>query len=212
VAAITPWFRSWVPGPLPRPLAAYLGGWDPPPGQLAPALFPLFPWLAYPLIGACVGMLLERKRAAGNSAEGLALRLAALGLVLALLTCEALPHGHRWVTSWPLLTQPLRVLYRACAVLALGGVSVMLARGRPPGLGPLLELGRASLFVYWIHLELAFGTLSRPLAHRLDYAGWPLGLLGLVVLMVWLAAMWRKARARLARKPGEAEVGALPST
>jgi hypothetical protein len=110
-----------------------------------------------------------------------------------------------------LLTQPLRVLYRGSAVLALSGLSVVLVRWRPPGLASLLELGRASLFVYWIHLELAFGTLSRPLAHRLDFVGWPLGLLGLAALMVWLAAAWRRARARLVRKPTDPEVAALPS-
>jgi hypothetical protein len=32
---------------------------------------------------------------------------------------------------------------------------------------PLVELGRSSLFVYWIHVEMAYGILTAPLHRRL---------------------------------------------
>ena len=32
---------------------------------------------------------------------------------------------------------------------------------------PLVELGRSSLFVYWIHVEMAYGVLTAPLHRRL---------------------------------------------
>ena len=38
---------------------------------------------------------------------------------------------------------------------------------RAPGAHRLCELGRSSLFVYWIHVEMAYGVLSAPLHRRL---------------------------------------------
>ena len=32
---------------------------------------------------------------------------------------------------------------------------------------PLVELGRSSLFVYWIHVEMAYGIVTAPLHRRL---------------------------------------------
>jgi fucose 4-O-acetylase-like acetyltransferase len=34
-------------------------------------------------------------------------------------------------------------------------------------LGPLEKLGRSSLFVYWIHVELVYGYATWPIRHRL---------------------------------------------
>lgn len=208
-AWLTPWFRAWVPGPLPVPIAGYLAAWDVPAGQLAPTLFPLFPWLAYALIGTSVGHYLgsaERARSGGASA---ALRLAGLGLALALATNEALRPGHSLIAAWPIATQPVRVAYRVGAALLLGGLAVGLGHHRMPTRRPLLTIGRASLFVYWVHLELAFGTLSRPLAHRLDYRGWSLGLAAIVVAMTGLAALWSLLRPRSSRAgPRQTPAGA----
>jgi hypothetical protein len=34
----------------------------------------------------------------------------------------------------------------------------------------MLEFGRSSLFVYWIHVEIAYGIFTYPLHHRLPVA------------------------------------------
>jgi uncharacterized membrane protein len=201
IAALTPWFRAWVPGPLPAPLAAYLGAWEAPPGQPAAALFPLFPWAAYAFVGTGVGSyLIGRELRAPGGAVRAALQLAIAGAALALLTCEALPHAHHALARWPLLTHPARVAYRVGASLILGGLGVALSRSWSPCRAPLLALGRASLFVYWVHLELAFGAVAKPLAHRLDFESWALGLALLTVLMSALSPLWLKLRARLSPK------------
>jgi fucose 4-O-acetylase-like acetyltransferase len=54
---------------------------------------------------------------------------------------------------------------------------------------PIEELGRASLFVYWIHVEMVYGFISRPLRRNLSleaaiaaYLLFSAFLLGLVLL------------------------------
>jgi hypothetical protein len=41
------------------------------------------------------------------------------------------------------------------------------AEPRNPAWSPMLEFGRSSLFVYWIHVELAYGIFSYPLHRKL---------------------------------------------
>jgi hypothetical protein len=197
VAALTPWLRSWVPGPLPAPVAGYLAAWDSAPGQLAPTLFPLFPWLAYAFVGATIGLRLADAQRHEGSATNAGLRLAALGALLALLTCEALNPAHAVLVALPGLTQPARVAYRVGVSLALGGLSAGLSQPRVPLRGSLLALGRASLFVYWIHLELAFGGIARPLAHKLSWSAWRIGFAVMFLCMAAAAALWLRLRARL---------------
>ena len=36
---------------------------------------------------------------------------------------------------------------------------------------PLVELGRASLFVYWVHVEMVYGVFSRPIRRSLSLEG-----------------------------------------
>ena len=33
------------------------------------------------------------------------------------------------------------------------------------------QFGRASLFVYWVHVELVYGVLTAPIHRRLPFAG-----------------------------------------
>ena len=58
---------------------------------------------------------------------------------------------------------------------------------------PLEEFGRASLFVYWIHVEMVYGFFSRPIRRALSLEGalaayvlFTVFLLGLVRLKNWL--------------------------
>ena len=81
----------------------------------------------------------------------------------------------------------MRTAYRVGAALVLGGLAVGLSRPRVPLRSALLTLGRASLFVYWVHLEFAFGILAKPIAHRLPLLTWPLDLALLIVSMTALA-------------------------
>ena len=59
---------------------------------------------------------------------------------------------------------------------------------------PVETLGRASLFVYWVHVEIVYGFFSRPLRRALElddvlvaYVLFTVFLLGLVLVKDWLA-------------------------
>ena len=196
VALLTPWVRTLMPGPLSHAIAGYVAAWDPGPGMRQPTLFPLFPWLAYAWVGASLGVYLGRVRKRGGSVERAALVLSAGGLLLALASCEPLPLGRAIVGTWPALTQLVRVAYRVGISVVLGGLAVEMNRMRVPWRAGLLNLGRASLFVYWVHLEFAFGVLIRPIAHALSFHAWALGLVVLTVAMSALSALWLRARGR----------------
>jgi uncharacterized membrane protein len=195
VALLTPGLRARMPGMLPVPIAGYVAGWDVPQGTLVPTLFPLFPWLAYACVGATVGLVIG---AAGSSARAIkaALVLSLFGVVLALASCEAFRPAQRLLLAVPDATPLVRVIYRVGVALGLLAVALVLSRPGLPSRKPLLSLGKASLFVYWVHLEFAFGALARPLAHRLSFAGWGFGLATMTLLMALLSTAWLRLRAR----------------
>lgn len=191
VGLATPWFKSWVPGPLPVPVASYLAQWPPGPNQRIASLFPLFPWLSYPLIGSAVGCYLARA-ASRRTVSRAVLRLTLLGLLFALIACEPLPLAGGLLRSHPGLADLSRVVYRVGIALLLGGLGFALVR--TIARAPLVLLGRTSLFVYWVHLQLAFGAVASPIAHELGFQSWLFGFGVLVVVMTVLASVWSRLR------------------
>jgi hypothetical protein len=87
--------------------------------------------------------------------------------------------------------------YRAGCVLVLGALAVALSRPAMPLRNGLFTLGRASLFVYWVHLEFAFGRVAKPIIHRLGLEVWALGLCLLAVAMTFAAGGWLALRSAL---------------
>jgi uncharacterized membrane protein len=186
VACATPAARSMVPGPLPEALAAYVARWDSVPGQMPAAFFPLFPWLGYVFVGSSLGEMWAVKHRARPFAPT-ALALCAAGALLALACFESLPPAYRLLEAAPVLTQPVRVAHRLGVVLMLAWLAYALCRDRTAGLLPLSLLGRASLPIYWIHLQFAFGAASRPLARQSSVSQWMLALCALLGLALFLA-------------------------
>jgi hypothetical protein len=188
VAASTLPLSTLLPGPLPGPLVAYLVRLKAIPGGPPPALFPLFPWFAYPLAGAGVGALLKR---AEQGRERLIIGAAALGAVVALLTSEAQPFVHRLISAQPWIVYPVRVGFRIGIVLVLllvGWVWAHRMRGRV-----LVDFGQSSLRIYWAHMFFAYGVLGRALQHRVSFVTWGLWLLPLFLGM-WLLTRVGTAR------------------
>ena len=187
---------SQLPGLLPVPLAAYLGKFDPAPGAPPPALFPLFPWLAYACFGAAFGTALRRSR---DASERVVVGAGVGGALLALCTSEAHHLVQSWAVAAPWSVQPLRVAFRTGLVLVLllgGWLWADGKRGRV-----LVAYGRASLRVYWAHLLVAYGTLGHPWQKHLSMGEWAVRLV-LLMFAMWLltrvgtgAPMPRKAEA-----------------
>jgi hypothetical protein len=187
-AFIASWTRSWVPGPLPHSIAAYFGQWPAEPGKSVVGLFPLFPWSAYAFAGTAVGLTWARMPSDRVTRNTLWLALAALCIALA--TRESTAAMHALTDHWSWMTQPVRVTQRVAWVIALSGVCALACAFIPMVVSPIETAGRASLLLYWVHLEFAFGAASSTFARSLGYGAWAIGTAGLVVAM-WLVAQIR---------------------
>jgi uncharacterized membrane protein len=202
VAFATHDMRTLVPGALPVPLAAYLAQWPPLPGRSHAALFPLFPWLSYALVGASLGQWLAAASARGKAERAAWLAVLA-GVVPAVLASELLPFAKSVIAAAPESLHLVRVVYRIGASLLLLGLALALARPNVP-FGPALRrLGQASLFVYWVHLPLTFGVLAKPLSRSLELPAWAFGFALLTLLMTLLTRPWMRLRSR-STTPSEA--------
>jgi hypothetical protein len=74
---------------------------------------------------------------------------------------------------------------------------------------PLVLLGRTSLFVYWVHVEIAYGALSYPLHHALSLPQSLAGYVALTVVMSLLASLWLH-RSRGPLTPAHMRAGSNP--
>jgi uncharacterized membrane protein len=161
---LTPLIQMSPVAALPDPLEAYV--WPVP--YLSNFVF--LPWGMFVFAGVIPGLLLD---AAPLSREGrVNLWLAAGGVAIAglSLACLYLPSPYLSSNFWT--TSPCYFFLRAGLMTAAIGAAFWW-ESRPGGAekwSPLQQLGRSSLFVYWIHVELIYGLVSRPLHRSLTLA------------------------------------------
>jgi uncharacterized membrane protein len=170
VAMLTPIVRSttlldWMPDPI----EAYV---KPIPGLTG---FALFPWGGFVLAGAVVGLWLDAAQTPRDEQRTI-VALAWLGpaLVAAGYAAALLPPIYRETSFWT--SSPTFFLVRVGVLIAAIPIAyawTRVAHGLSSRLGagwsPLQELGVASLFVYWIHVEMVYGVLSSPIHRRLTF-------------------------------------------
>ena len=131
------------------------------------ATFTLFPWAGFFAGGCVVGACLD----AGGSSDGdvrLNRRFLAIGVIVALAgyLTSMLPPIYPRATFW---TSSPTFFFLRLGILVLA-VPVAFALNRMWRGAALQEFGRASLFVYWVHVELVYGVLSAPIHRRLPFA------------------------------------------
>lgn len=179
---------------LPDPIEWYLR-----PAQ-GSTTFTLFPWSGFLTGGIAIGLWLDALRTPSDEARGVA-AVTAVGIIVAAAAYGAsfLPSIYTNASFWS--TSPTFFFLRLGIVLGLIGVGYLAIRAW--GSGPLQEFGRASLFVYWIHVEMAYGVISFPLHRRLPFEA---ALAALVLFSLFLFALvrlkervqWRPRAGRLA--------------
>jgi uncharacterized membrane protein len=130
-----------------------------------------FPWAGFVFAGAAVGVLLVAGRESRADWRTHA-RLAVGGLLtgLAGYYAASLPSIYRESSFWT--TSPtyfaIRVGVLTSGLAALYFFEPLAARWRV-SLSPLARLGRQSLFVYWIHVELVYGYATWAIHRRLPF-------------------------------------------
>jgi uncharacterized membrane protein len=152
------------------------------------AAFPIVPWSAWAMIG---GAIASRPRARPRLPV-----VALLGLALAVVGYEGgLPWVRRLLHEAPALRPAARLVFYGGLAL----VAAALAAGPPRR--ALAPVGRASLPIYWIHLELAFGLAAIPLHRRLEPVTSLAASAALVAISGWAAHRWlAPPKARAARR------------
>jgi len=195
------------PSFLPRPLTSYLGG------QRPMAWFPLFPWLAWPLVGVALGHYWVR---ASRDDRAQARAFVLTGIVGAAMTgtVVVIRRINPYIIHYPseLVQQmgPGTFFHR----LGLMGPMALLAYGVTrlfprPRFSLMRLFGQTSLLVYWIHVELCYGLLFGRLHNRLSM-GWATGALlamtGAMAGVSWARLKywhgWRGRRIRLPERAG----------
>ena len=191
VIAVTPTVPSWA---WPSHLYPWLEAYIRPNGL---GLFRLFPSVAFIPLGAFVGLILAGQH--DDEAERrLHVRLAIAGGAIAILGYGL---GELTVAAWfPWTSVWAWPIWQAGVMtFALWASWALLRAWQSPAAdrvwSPILVLGRTSLFVYWVHVELAYGVWSVPLHHALPLPIAVLGVVAMTVGMYFAAGWWNRRTA-----------------
>ena len=188
-------------------------------------IFTLFPWAGFVFAGGAVGALIAAAREE-RAQRRLHAILGAVGVALVILGFytagrPSIYSGRSssfWTSSptWfairlGILMIALTVIYSVFAAL-MGRATSAVAQASPPAIDPLARLGRNSLFIYWIHVELVYGYASWGWRHRLPLWGTAIAYILFCVLM-YRAIGWRDlAVERWRNRPRRSGASAQPAT
>jgi uncharacterized membrane protein len=206
IALVTPpLWTTWRPRWLPWPLESYINGVHIFP-EPQPWLFPIFPWTAFAFAGLAAGFVIFSDWGREREAQVAAL-LGAAGVTLAALAywLDSLPvQPYAVYDFWH--TGPNFFLIRAGILLVILLLCYAWCRWGPGewGFSPLIQLGQASLLVYWVHIAFVYGRFSILPKRAVSIEVASLGLLAIFVAMVLLSlarTRWKGMGAALARAP-----------
>jgi uncharacterized membrane protein len=156
-------------------------------------IFTLFPWAGFVFAGGAAGALIAAAREARDERRLQAiLGVVGVALVAAGFYAAGRPSIYSgrsssfWTSSPTWFAIRLGILMIALAAIYL--VSVVL---QPRGANdPLAQLGRSSLFIYWIHVELVYGYASWLWRLRLPLWGTAIAFI-LFSMLMYRAIGWR---------------------
>src|SRR6266404_2538335 len=162
VAMVTPpLWTTHRPKFLPWPIESYFNGvhiFD----QPQPWLFPLFPWSAFAFAGLAVGFFLFSDFAKRKEALAFAALSGAgiLACALSVFFDSSSIHLYAVYDYWH--SNPDFVLMRCGILLIILFLVYAWCRWgfAQKGFSPIIQLGKTSLLVYWVHIEFVYGRFS----------------------------------------------------
>jgi uncharacterized membrane protein len=190
-------WTTWRPRFLPWFLETYINGvhvFDKPQAWL----FPIFPWSALAFTGLAAGFILLTKWARAHVAQTVALLTfggAAIGAIawwLDSLSTTLYANYDFWHTS------PNFFLIRVGLVAIILGMAYAWCRwgAGQRGFSPMIEMGKCSLLVYWVHIELVYGGLSIMKGHNYTIGQATFGFAVIFVSMVLMATIRNGSKGR----------------
>jgi len=217
ISLLTPLlWTTWRPRFLPWPLESYINGVH---NLGAPQawLFPIFPWTAFAFAGLATGLILQSPWACAREAK-IFVSLGIAGVIFIELS--------RWLDARPIQfypvydywhTSPQFFLIRVGMLLLILTGSYVWCRwvlerwiAKAWGFSPLIQLGQASLLVYWVHIEFVYGRVSILPKHAQSIRGASLGLL--TIFLAMLALAYIRTHAKGWKKTYSAKMQLRPSS
>jgi uncharacterized membrane protein len=131
--------------------------------------FAFFPWAGFVFAGALLGLAIDQSRTRASEAW-LNARFFIGGAMLALSAygASSLPTVYARSDFWT--SSPSFFFIRVGLMTAAVAVAYAWERRRAtPRWSPMQQLGRTSLFIYWIHVEMVYGLVSLPLHKALPF-------------------------------------------
>jgi len=199
IAALTPLlWTTWRLRFLPWELETYVNGVHNL-GLPQPWLFPIFPWVAFAFAGLAFGIFLLSESASKLGARFfIAVGLAGLAIIyvanfLDSRSLQLYPVFDFWHTS------PEFFMIRVGLLLLLTMLAYAWCRWGfgQIGFSPMIQLGKTSLLVYWVHIEFVYGKFSILPRQSQSVIGASRGLLIIFLAMLVLSLLRTKLRGRL---------------
>ena len=202
VAMSTPLVRETpLLASLPDAIEAYI---RPLPGRTN---FALFPWAAFVLAGAIVGEVVFAARTEAEERRlQFGLLVGGLGGIVAAYAASFRPSIYPVANFWTSSPTFFFIRLGICAAMVPIARAVDVFHGivrarfgaRLPDGSPgvvVTTLGRSSLFVYWIHVEMAYGGIAKPIKRMLPLE---VSLLATIALLALLYAIvkWKDRKMR----------------
>jgi uncharacterized membrane protein len=192
-----PLWTTWRPDWLPWPLESYVNGVHNL-GTPQAWMFPVFPWTAFAFAGLAVGFILQSSWARALEPRAFfSMGLAGSVLIEFARWLEAQPRQLYSIDDyWH--TSPSFFLIRVGMLLVILTASYAWCRWGAGqwGFSPLILLGKASLLVYWVHIEFVYGRVSILPKRAMTIGGASLGLLVIFLAMLGLAYVRTKTKGR----------------
>lgn len=187
-------WTTWRTKFLPWPLESYINGvhiYNEP----QPWLFPIFPWAGFAFAGLAAGFVLFSRTGRPIAGWKIPLGLGMGGAALAALAW--------WLDSLPMQMYPVYDFWHTSPnfFLIRLGMLLMILFGcyawcewgwGARGYSPVIELGKESLLVYWVHIQFVYGGLSILAKRAQTPLGASFGLVMITAAMVALAFARRK--------------------
>lgn len=179
ITMLTPLVRAstWL-SPLPDALEAYFR-----PASTYSA-FPLFPWAGFLFAGVIVGDLIDAVRLTPRRQVALHVGTFGLSVLGVWLAWQASfqPAIYERASFWH--DSPTFFFIRLGLVAVLVPFAWLVEKVTPSRLlQPMATMGRSSLFVYWIHVEMVYGVIAEPIKRGLPLWG---ALAGTALLTMFL--------------------------
>ena len=198
IAVVTPLlWTTWQPHWREWWLESYINGVHTF-GTPQPWLFPLFPWSAFAFAGLAAGFLLQTDWARQKENDAMVLAGAggvafvALGIWLDARPVQLYAVHDFWHTSPNFFLVRTGVLMM---ILFAGYVWCHWGAGQW-GFSPLIELGKSSLLVYWVHIEFVYGGASILHKRGVGIGAATVGLLAISTAMTMLAVFRNRFQGR----------------